>query len=278
MTPALLCLPLMHKNMGCPIPSSLIDSIHYFWPGLPEPSKQHFTPHELPFAPKEAAACLKDIQGMGDAALSGVPLQAFITPQQSRAQLQDIQEQEALENFMQTGQGPAVQKEASLHELRQGQKLLLWAWLMEEHLLEVQRLTEDYSLTAAHLTSVLEAEKDDALAGLELIQNILSTDTFALPPWRLCLENMALFLPKESAAIINHPQLVEHIQENATDFNLSPLSDSTKSQYNLNEYEGQECTISLALLLQKDKGKISAPWFEKRLHCIIIKEKACLLQ
>ncbi len=276
LAPPLLCLPLMHKNMGCALPASLTKSVSYIWPGLPEPNENNFVPSTFPFSPQEAAACLRDIQSMGEAALSGVPVQALMAPQRSRTQLQSIQEQEDLEKFIQTGQEPTASPEASIHELRQGQKFLLWAWLMEEHLLEVQRLTENYTLSAANLTAALEVEKDDALAGLEQIQNILSTDTFALPPWRLALENMALFLDAQSAAIINHPDMVEHIKEHAHEFGLQDLSQDSMERYGLHDLEAQECRISLATLLQKNTNKTPAPWLEKILHCILLKESTCL--
>ncbi len=279
--PPLLCLPLMHKDLGLTLPDAFAAQKVLFWPGLPlqakEDSAQNFMAQSFPFSPQEAAACLKDIQSMGEAALSGVPLQALLAPQRSRAQLQEIQEQEDLESFIQTGQEPAPQSEASIHELRQGQKFLLWAWLMEEHLLEVQRLTENYTFSAAQLTSALEVEKDEALAGLEQIQNMLSSDTFALPPWHLTLENMALFLEDESSALINHPQMIEYIMENAQQLHVQPISAQNKERLGLGNYEGQECTASFADLLQKDSAKFPAPWLKKRLHCIIIKESACLL-
>ena len=47
------------------------------WPGLPDaPAEGFFCPDTYPFSPREAVACLGDLQQMGDAALSGLPVGA----------------------------------------------------------------------------------------------------------------------------------------------------------------------------------------------------------
>ncbi len=272
----MLSLPLLHKNLGHPLPSAL-RHIPTFWPGLglPDDSDQAimWKANDFPFSPKEAEACLKDIQSMGEAALSGVPLQAFMSAQSTRKELKETEEQEALENFIQTGQQSAPVAQISIHQRRQAQKFILWAWLMEKHLLEVQELTENYSLSAAQLTSVLEAEKDADLSGLELIQTLLSSNTFALPPWKLVLENMALFLPEESTVIINHPEMIEHMMEERDMYALQKICSQTKDNIALDgTYKGFQCTTTIENLLQKKPSTTSSPWLKKTLHCIIIKD------
>ncbi len=272
--PPLLYLPLLHSGLGKICREDLPAA--YIWPGLPQAIENSWTADKYPFSPKEAEACLKDIQSMSDAALSGVPLQAFVTKEHTRAELKKMEEQEAIAHFTSTGEQVASAKEsaplASVHQLRAAQKFLLWAWLMEEHLLEVQRLTENYTLGAANLTSALGAEKDDALAGLEYIQNLLSTDTFALPPWRIVLENMAYFLPEHSVAIINNKDMLEHIFENCSPV---PLSETMQNLLGINATEQYyECTVSLATLLEK-KQKSQEQHLEKTLYCILAKDAAC---
>ncbi len=272
----MLSLPLLHKNLGHPLPSAL-RHIPTFWPGLglPDDSDQAtmWKANDFPFSPKEAEACLKDIQSMGEAALSGVPLQAFMSVQSTRKELKNTEEQEALENFIQTGEQSAPVPQISIHQRRQAQKFILWAWLMEKHLLEVQELTENYSLSVAQLTSVLEAEKDADLSGLELIQTLLSSNTFALPPWKLVLENMSLFLPKESTVIINHSEMIEHMMEERDMHALQELSAHTKEQLGLDATcFGFQCTTTIGHLIQKKLSTESSPWLEKTLHCIIIKD------
>ena len=46
------------------------------WPGLPDAPADYFCPDKYPFSPREAQACLGDLQQMGDAALSGLPVGA----------------------------------------------------------------------------------------------------------------------------------------------------------------------------------------------------------
>ncbi len=272
MQPPLLYLPLLHTDMGkfC---SQDFPKAQAFWPGLPNPAENTWAPEAYPFSPKEAEVCLKDIQSMGETALSGVPLQAFINQKPLRSELQDINEQEALEDFIATGKTPTAKATVSLHELRAAQKFLLWTWLLEEHLLEVQRLTENYALGAANLTSALGVEKDDALAGLELIQNMLSASDFALPPWRLVMENMAYFLPKHSLAIINNKDMAEHIMEN---FSTSPLDDATRTKLSiLTAAQFCQCTLSLGQLLDKKTSESTSMCFEKTVQCILFKEYTC---
>ncbi len=265
----LLYLPLLHQGMGN-LTNKEVHNAAYLWPGLPEQANRTWLPSTYPFTPQEAAACLKDIQNMGEAALSGVPLQAFVTPQKTRSELKKVQEQEDIESFIATGQEPVRTEAESIHMRRAAQKFLLWAWLMEEHLLEVQKLTQNYATNATEITSALGVEKDDALAGLEYIQNLLSTDTFALPPWKLVVENMAFFLPSSCSALINHPEMAEHILEN---YPTQPLSDALKEVLQLEAQEhGVECTLSLSQLLQKNTPTQTSPWLEKKLHCIIVKD------
>ncbi len=291
LTQPLLYLPLLHRNLGVTLTCSKTQdniaqkkALQTFWPGLPEQAEHTWLPAHYPFSPKEAEACLKDIQNMGQAALSGVPLQAFMTPQKTREQWRVAQEQEALQDFVDANtaeqtaaQTPEQEQATRLHHERAAQKFLLWAWLMEEHTLEVQSLTQKYAANAAQITDALGVEKDDNLSGLEMIQSLLSS-TVTLPPWKLVMENMALFLPEACTAVITHPEMIAYLWEHH-----KPLALDAQDQEELCPAAPCQlfvCSLSLKELLYGDKAQAhtklwAAPWLDKILHCILTKDGAC---
>ena len=270
-TTPLLYLPLLHKGMGF-FDNKALPKAQNFWTGLSQ-QKIDYTwhPDNLPLLPKETDACLRDIQNMGEIALSGVPIQALINTQSIKKEAQDINEIEAIESFINTENQSSIKNTETIHELYAAQKLLLWAWLMEEHAIQLQKVTKDFKENISKLTSPLGIEEDSILADINTTQNILGDEEVTLPNWKLVLENIVLFLPNLCAIIVNHKDMIKYIEEYIP---TVPLNSKTKSLYSIaEECQGLECTLTIDDLLKKNalnKGK--APWLAKTLHCIIIKE------
>ncbi len=272
-----LYLPLFHQELG--MPCSFGQKAQYIWTGLsrqetanaPQASTQAlWRPTNYPFGEKEAEACLHDIKSMGEAALSGVPLQAVMSMQSPHEQFQRLEEQSALENLIATGQqAPSSSQVENIYILRTAQKFLLWTWLMEEYILDLQDLTQKYAANSSHILEALGVEHDDALAGLGHIQRSLADSYFVLPPWRLVLENMAPFLPEKCTAIINNKDMIDALLQLP---NTSLVSAQLHSDLGLKEgCNASQCTVTIKDILQKNETQQEhAPWLHKELHCILL--------
>ncbi len=268
-----LYLPLLHEKL-CLFRKKPIFGAKALGVGLEEEIPNAWIPTNYPFTPKEVTACLMDMRAMGEAALSGVPLQALASMQTPSSQLQMVQEQEALDAFVQqeqpeqAGQGGASIASPNIHVLRTAHKFLLWAWLMEEHIYEIQNLSKNYSDNIHTLVEALGVEHDEAMASLENIQTALGDMNFPLPPWELVLENVAPFLPQECCVVINCQEMQEAIKERIP---LAPLSEENAKHLSLNTENTKECVVTIGSLIQKnEKGLQAAPWLEKKLLCIIL--------
>ncbi len=280
----LLYIPLLHKDMGSGFLPHIADA-QYICTGLAQDSnfenphdnsESFWTPSNYPFNKDEARACLRDIKSMGEAALSGVPLQAFMSMQNPQVALKKTEEQEALRNFTATGQEQIERKEqadvTTVHILQSAQKFLLWAWLMEEYILDLQDLTQKYAANSSNILEALGIENDETLEGIGQIQSSLADSSFVLPPWRLVLENLAPFLPDACTAIITNNDMAEYLLELGT---CKTLSEQSLLNLGLtNNSQGHEVVLSVESLLQKNAEQISqAPWLKKELHCIILQNK-----
>ncbi len=285
-TPPLLFLPVLHGDL-CSRHIKYISAAKYFDVGLnteknvsvPCEDTQDLSswkPENFPFSQAEAKACLRDIQAMGEAALSGVPLQAFMTLQSPQQELKKLEEQKDLENFMACVEGKVA--EQNIHILRAAQKFLLWAWLMEEYIVDLQDLTQKYSANSNHILDALEVDVDEepALNSLLRIQSSLADASFVLPPWRLVLENMAPFLPDVCTVIVNNPEMAEYISEKEQ---LSPLSEAELQALHLgNVSRASHCTCSIQELINNPQIQIKNSsandyGLTKKLHCIIVHNK-----
>ncbi len=284
-TKPLLFLPTLHEEL-CSTNMKTIASAQYFGVGLDLGAGQslYYTPTNYPFSSAQAQGCLHDIKSMGEIALSGVPLQALTSLQTPHSQLQDLQEQAALENFMRTNQAGHDTKDKpsqvehgkanqDVHILCAAQKFLLWAWLMKEYIIELQDLTQKYALNSTHILDALGVEDNPALSDLLQLQGSLADANFVLPPWHLVLENMAPFLPDECTVIINNDAMAAHILQIA---DVSPLSIEQQQALQINTNQPLcRCTVSIEQLLKNDSKQQkntehSAFGLTKKLHCILL--------
>ncbi len=262
---ALFTLPLLHKELNHILHNN-IPSLQHIWPGLPHIEQGYWQAQNYPLSPKEAQAFLQELTMMSEAALSGVPLQALIVMDKPRAKAQDLNEQEVLQNFVESGQLPNSDITISKHMLYSGQKFLLWAWLLEERHKEVCDLSEEYTKNASSLMAALHVEKDEALSGLESLENSLANTDSPLPSWKIVFENAALFLPEKTSIIINSTDMTLALQELE---DSSPLSIESKEKFGLHNMDNtwREANLTVASILQ---CKVSAeePWLGKEFHCI----------
>ena len=188
------------------------------WPGLPDAPANYFCPDKYPFSPREAQACLGDLQQMGDAALSGLPVGAAAAAGNSRAARRASEM--ALIKGLDSSDGntaAALAAEAARKEqlaLSQAQKALLWAWLQEGTFAELAELTTRFAHDAGGLTAALGVDPDedldgftpDALTGdLVRLGSPIALDTSLVPPWRLVTANALYFVPADSPLIVEGP-------------------------------------------------------------------------
>lgn len=182
------------------------------WPGLPDvPAQGRFCPENYPFSPQEAAACSADLQQMGQAALSGLPVGASSVDNARAARR--TSEMALLEGLDKSDgdAAAALAAEAARKELierRQAQKVLIWAWQQEGELAELASLAANFTQNAGSLAAVLGAEPDEAMGGgdaealtgdLVRLGTPMALDAGLVPPWRLVAANALYFLPPDAA-------------------------------------------------------------------------------
>ena len=212
-----LAVPLLHPDSA----AARLDSVTHLWPGLPRvPETGFWQPADYPFSPQQAAACLADLQAMSEAALSGVPLQALAAREHRPQAAKHLEEQAALARFAEDGQAPKdtfdtapdTAAHVALHR-KAAQKVLLWAWLLEERYREVRELSRSWEEGAGHLVDALAVEDDAALAGLSALDMHLGDAEGLLPSWKLVLENAALFLPSGATLVVNSAAMARDLPE-----------------------------------------------------------------
>ncbi|NCB21988.1 MAG: hypothetical protein EOM56_03995 [Deltaproteobacteria bacterium] len=188
------------------------------WPGLPDAPANYFCPDKYPFSPREAQACLGDLQQMGDAALSGLPVGAAAAAGNSRA-ARRASEMALIKGLDSSDGNPAaaLAAEAARKEqlaLSQAQKALLWAWLQEGTFAELAELTTRFAHDAGGLTAALGVDPDedldgftpDALTGdLVRLGSPIALDTSLVPPWRLVTANALYFVPADAPLVVEGP-------------------------------------------------------------------------
>ena len=107
---------------------------------VPAPQGPWHMPDNLPFSPREAAVCLDDLQRMGDAALSGQPV-GTLGADVGRAR-RNSAESALRAGLMADGTLETAQALEAAREEREkacaAQRMLLWSWLQEERLAELQ--------------------------------------------------------------------------------------------------------------------------------------------
>lgn len=186
------------------------------WPGLPDaPAAGYFCPDAYPFSPREAQACLGDLQQMGEAALSGLPIGATAVGNARAARRTSEMAMLAGLEKSDGDAAAALAAEAARKDMiarTQAQKALLWVWQQEEHLAELAELTARFAKNAGGLAASLGVDPDEDLAGLtpdaltgDLVRlgSPIALDAGLAPPWRLVMANALYFLP------VNAPIIVE---------------------------------------------------------------------
>ena len=184
------------------------------WPGLPDAPADFFCPETYPFSPREAQACLGDLQQMGDAALSGLPVGAAAA---GNARAASRASEMALIKGLDSSKGDtaaALAAEAARKDLlarRQAQKVLLWAWLQEERLADLADLAARFASNAGKLTAALGVDPDenfdglapDALTGdLVRLGSPIALDAGLVPPWRWVTANALYFVPADAPLVV----------------------------------------------------------------------------
>ena len=188
------------------------------WPGLPDaPAANYFCPDTYPFSPREAQACLGDLQQMGDAALSGLSFGATVA---NNARAARRSSEMALLSGLEKSDGDAAAALAAEAARKdqlarsQAQKALLWVWQQEERLVDLADLTASIAQNAGGLAASLGVDPDDDLAGLmpdtltgDLVRlgTPIALDAGLVPPWRLVTANALYFLPPDAPIIIEGP-------------------------------------------------------------------------
>ena len=266
-----LRLPVMHRELTH---SSLNrsdvspeDAPQSLWPGLPDMPKTGWWSPEYPFTPEEAGICLADMCAMGEAALSGVPLQALAARDASPAAARSAEELEDLSRFARTGTLEEVSElSPSTLELtrRAAQKALLWAWLLEERALEVRALAQTYATGAARLADTLGVEHEEGempqLAALNAhTEAHLEEDPGLLPPWRTVLENATLFLPARARILVDNADMAADLDD-VLDF--APASDG-----------GREAEAPLWKALGRTTPRPGCPWQNTALRFVLREDR-----
>jgi hypothetical protein len=96
------------------------------------------------------------------------------------------------------------------------QKVLLHVWILEARYLEIQELEQHCRRLSGDLNLMLGVElEDDEKDAFLLTQNTQRLDASAAPavPWRMVLENAALFLPEHSALLFTDKAICMELRE-----------------------------------------------------------------
>jgi hypothetical protein len=173
------------------------------------PEKGWLSPPDCPFTPAQAAACLADLRGLVDAALSGVPVEPA-----KPGILKKFEETALRENLDAVVANGAEDRAvaARLRLLReQAQKALLWCWLQESQLAEIARHLERQEQEGLALERALddlpESTEPDVSARNPVtpLTAPLAIDPALLPPWEKCIANACFLLGPDTAVFLDEP-------------------------------------------------------------------------
>lgn len=227
-SPPVFCLPLLHPALeraalSCPP----VRAVH-LWPGLPQMPAGYWAATNYPFDGATAQSCVQQMESLSEAALSGVPMQTLASMerapeiQKKRKELQDI------DTFTSNGLPPTSAID-STEVVRAAQKALLWAWLLEEKVLEVNTIMGSYTDNASHLLDALGGDEDDHDTGLSMLASLdrdLDNSAPVLPPWAMVLENAAIFLPDTAIIAVNSEDMAADLRDRLT---FAPASAQTRA-------------------------------------------------
>ncbi len=267
-----LYLPILRKdNVADSLLAKFLPlNAAYIWPGLEHMPKDYWQPNNYPFAPKAAKACLNDLHAMSEAALFGMPIHSIMGGQDQRIEAKNIQEQNTLAQFANTGETQNTSPTDDTHILQAAQKIILWAWLLEERFYEINGLTQSYSQGIKGLADALGVEHDEDFGDLERIETSINVNESLMPPWKLVFENIAVFLPQPCTVVVNHQDMVAHIYDTCK--NITPLNDGEK--YGITDIANfMQCSAEVATILNKNaRQRQAAPWLAKKLHFIFLEK------
>ena len=279
-----LSLPLLHSESPDPLWRS---KAPHLWPGLPHmPETGYVELPGAPFSPAQAAACLADLEAMSEAALTGVPLQALAARENRPQARRDADERTALRHFAATGEESAppsgLRQEFAQLAFTAAQKILLWAWLLEERQREMRALSSSFDAGAGNLMDALGVEEDADLTALHAASMRLGDDAGILPPWKLVLENAALFLPETCTICVNDARMAEAVADQCADAGITPvppapLDASRIAEWGLPAQPGMTwCRITLPLwrIVGLSTALEQRPWLNREVQLLLPLPKA----
>lgn len=233
---SVLSLPLLHRDS---VAEGWRTKAPHLWPGLPQmPATGYIELAEYPFSPKEALACLTDLEAMSRAALSGVPLQALVAQENRPLSVRDLEEQADLRRFASTGGKTSADDFPACDNAvlrKAAHKALLWAWLLEERQREVRDLSSNFDSNASHLMDALGVEEDTDFVGLRAMDMQLIQDAGIVPPWKLVVQNAAFFLPDTCTLVVNDACMAEAVAESSAEHHgiFEEVDTSIRTQWGL---------------------------------------------
>lgn len=279
---------------------SCLTGLPRLWPGLPQteavsragaeagipPQGPWFRPDTFPLSPPEALACVRDLQAMTEAALSGVPVRAWQNRQ--GAAMREQAESAARQAFAAArgDEEQALARAAQAEErerLCRAQRLLLLCWLQEERLAEMAALSGRYADGRARLDAALSAgvgaaEVRELAAALpEALRPVTAGQQEAaslealLPPWQRVLEAACHFLPEGSLIVAEAGARTALLERE----DLAPCGDELRAS--LGADDGLRLTglrAPLWRLLQRPRPPRCCPSWEREFHLLTWEEQA----
>lgn len=273
------CLPVLHHALAEPILQPLPVTAVRVWPGLPNmPDTGYWVAPDYPFDAAAAQDCLQQLEALSEAALSGVPMQTLASMDSAPDTKKRRQELDDIATFARSGAVPASAGPEALKVLQAAQKSLLWAWLLEEKVLEVKNIMGSYAHNAPHLMDALGVEDEDDDKTLSLLASLNSTldsTSVMLPPWPMVLENASLFLP-EDACIAVDAAMANELQDRLT---FAPAPEHMRTCWGL-ETAAHADDALLAVraplweALGKNEDAVTHPWRSKHFIFVLPMTKA----
>ncbi len=252
-------LPILRKE-NVVKPSKKLPEALYIWPGFENIPNGYWQPNHYPFAPKLAKACFDDLCNMSEAALFGMPIHSLIGGQDEKNEVKNIEERDQLAHFANTGEKQENSAANDLHTLQAAQKIILWAWLLEERHYEINDLTSTYAKSMQGFANALGVEQDEDFGHIGHIETSLDASDAPLPPWKIVLENVAVFLPENCSIVVNHEDMAAHILD---------ICHDTKA----NSKGMIECHTDIGHILNKnERQKQACPWLQNKLNFIILEK------
>lgn len=268
------CLPVLHHALTettlRPLPVVAVR----VWPGLPNmPDTGYWAAPNYPFDAAAAQDCMQQLEALSEAALSGVPMQTLASMDSASDTKKRRQELDDIATFARSGGVTAPAEPEALKVLQAAQKSLLWAWLLEEKVLEVKNIMGNYAHNAPHLMDALGVEDEDddkALSLLASLNSTLDSTSLMLPPWSMVLENASLFLPEEACIAVD-ATMADELQDRLT---FAPASEHLRTCWGLETAAHADDALlavraPLWQALGKSEDAATHPWRSKHFTFVL---------